>query len=319
MPRGNRNSNRATSRRKVITANGNSDTQRSVGVDERQNPPSSPIRTRHSSQPSLRQQQRHSKNQHRVRFSPLDQQQNKRLFGKKGKAEEIRINYPCHPSELSEEERSHIWYTKKELKRSRNDLKQAIQFLRQQLDAGVDLYFVGGQNEVNGGEKDSLKLAPSDKNILSDNITATTVPCSSSKGSKDDNENYEKDDFCLRGCERYYDLEMRQMVQKSLIYAVLDAQKQSTRNKKCSTKNSNKSSSTSSNKDTNNTRHIREVSESLSQSCKDLAAWHAMLNAYHCWGAKVGLKTPASIPPHRRNKKHQNSTSPSSIIGSLVE
>lgn len=76
----------------------------------------------------------------------------------------------------------------------------------------------------------------------------------------------EEEDLCFRGCERYYNLETRFMSQRTLIDAVLEAQAE-------------RSSST----------FLRQVSESLSHSCKDLARWHASLNAFHCWGLK-GLR-----------------------------
>ena len=75
------------------------------------------------------------------------------------------------------------------------------------------------------------------------------------------------DEVCMRGCERYYNLELRYLVQKTIVEAVLETQLMT--------------------KDWN---AIRKVSESFSDPGKDLAVWHATVNAYHCWGTS-GLKT----------------------------
>jgi len=78
------------------------------------------------------------------------------------------------------------------------------------------------------------------------------------------------ENVCMRGCERYFNLELRSILQKTMVEAVLHAQ--------TTTKDWNA---------------IRKVSESFSDSAKDMAVWHATINAYHCWGTSRLKRLPS--------------------------
>ncbi|GKZ01037.1 hypothetical protein MPSEU_001055100 [Mayamaea pseudoterrestris] len=86
---------------------------------------------------------------------------------------------------------------------------------------------------------------------------------------------------CATGCERYYSAENRFMGQKMMVESVVD----------------------------NNglpAEQLREISRNLSRPNREMALWHAKLNAIQCWGL-AGLKlkgvnaaAPASTRPSKR-------------------
>lgn len=98
--------------------------------------------------------------------------------------------------------------------------------------------------------------------------------------------------ICFRGCERYHSLETRYMAQKLVVDAVLDAQKECV----------------------DDPDALRRLSEEISQPGKDLAVWHATLNAFHCYGLSGTVDhshnqdaTTGVIGPSNSHRKHEGS------------
>jgi hypothetical protein len=75
----------------------------------------------------------------------------------------------------------------------------------------------------------------------------------------------EQNQLCVRGCERYYSSHGRSQIVQVFRRAVLDAQHHTRGEPNC----------------------LCQVSNILSQSNKELAAWHAKLNAADCWGQQL--------------------------------
>jgi hypothetical protein len=149
-----------------------------------------------------------------------------------GDAEVFRVD---HIHDLSMAERKERWYSKHDLSRHRSDMKRCI-----------------------------LALQRSKRSIQ-----ALANFSSSSNHRLDPNSNENNDnDECYIGCERYFDMEMRQMMQKTIIEAVLEAQEQGL----------------------SDSTLLRDVSMSFSESSVEIARWHATLNAFHCYGS-AGLKS----------------------------
>jgi len=125
--------------------------------------------------------------------------------------------------------------------------------------------------------------------------------------SDDDNVVDEEESICYRGCERYYSLETRFMTQRMHIDAILDAQKDTltiqtqkspvihTKELREGTPSFDSVSVNSSEDYESNSLFLREISETLSEACKDLAQWHGSLNAIHVYGLR-GTTMPSSQP-----------------------
>ena len=77
---------------------------------------------------------------------------------------------------------------------------------------------------------------------------------------------------CVTGCERYHSMESRFMAQRMVVDAVVE-------NKKMPSD------------------ELGELCRSLSQSSKELAAWHAKLVATQCWGLR-GSQTRSPVTTH---------------------
>jgi hypothetical protein len=83
--------------------------------------------------------------------------------------------------------------------------------------------------------------------------------------------------FCVRGCEKYFDLESRYKIRKVVTYKVLQFQKHHKKDLEA----------------------VRCFAEALSAECKDLAHYHGNLNAVHCWGSSTEEGAP---PPQPRQQ-----------------
>lgn len=68
--------------------------------------------------------------------------------------------------------------------------------------------------------------------------------------------------YCLRGCEKYFDLGSRFRIRQVIAERVLEFYKQTP----------------------NDPEALRAYAEALTSECADLAYWHGKLNALHCWG-----------------------------------
>ena len=75
----------------------------------------------------------------------------------------------------------------------------------------------------------------------------------------------EHDQLCIRGCKRYYSSSGRSQVVQDFRKAVLEAQNHTRGQPNC----------------------LGQISNILSQSNKELAAWYAKLNAADCWGQQL--------------------------------
>jgi hypothetical protein len=95
----------------------------------------------------------------------------------------------------------------------------------------------------------------------------------------DQKQQSEHSQLCIRGCERYYSSHGRSQVILHFRKAVLEAQNKG------------------------NANCLGQISNILSQSNKELAAWYAKLNAADCWGqqlpmvAEVLMVPPPPPPP----------------------
>jgi hypothetical protein len=86
--------------------------------------------------------------------------------------------------------------------------------------------------------------------------------CDKLQQQDEDEQLEEQDQLCFRGCERYYSSLGRSQVVQDFRQAVLEAQNHTRGQPNC----------------------LGQVSNILSQSNKELAAWYAKLNAADCWG-----------------------------------
>lgn len=75
----------------------------------------------------------------------------------------------------------------------------------------------------------------------------------------------EQHQLCIRGCERYYSSRGRSQVVQDFRQAVLEVQTHTRGQPNC----------------------LGQISNILSQSNKELAAWYAELNAADCWGQQL--------------------------------
>jgi len=164
-----------------------------------------------------------------------------KIFQTKSKEVARRPKHYEQPPPLTPQDREMLWYSKKELAVHRKDVRRTILFLRN--CGGVDL------------------------------LTEPEYKVDTLAGMSDTHE------ICFRGCERYFSLETRFMIQKTVVDAVLEAQE-----------------------NLEDELELRHLSESLSESCKELAAWHAKLNAVQCWGLR-GLR---SAEAHTKSKSNTN-------------
>jgi len=170
-----------------------------------------------------------------------------KIFQTKSKEVARRPKHYEQPPPLTPQDREMLWYSKKELAVHRKDVRRTILFLRN--CGGVDL------------------------------LTEPEYKVDTLAGMSDTHE------ICFRGCERYFSLETRFMIQKTVVDAVLEAQE-----------------------NLEDELELRHLSESLSESCKELAAWHAKLNAVQCWGLR-GLR---SAEAHTKTSFSSSSSSSSS-------
>lgn len=158
------------------------------------------------------------------------------------------------PPPLTPQDREMLWYNKKELAVHRKDVRRTILFLRN--CGGVDL------------------------------LTEPEYKVDTLAGMSDTHE------ICFRGCERYFSLETRFMIQKTVVDAVLEAQE-----------------------NLEDELELRHLSESLSESCKELAAWHAKLNAVQCWGLRglrsADAQTESKSSTNKRPKDKADATNKS--------
>jgi hypothetical protein len=101
----------------------------------------------------------------------------------------------------------------------------------------------------------------------------------------DQKQQSEHSQLCIRGCERYYSSHGRSQVILHFRKAVLEAQNHT------KGQDPNDSNSNSSNSDC-----LGQISNILSQSNKELAAWYAKLNAADCWGQQLPVPLVAEQP-----------------------
>jgi hypothetical protein len=81
--------------------------------------------------------------------------------------------------------------------------------------------------------------------------------------------------FCVRGCEKYFDLESRYKIRTVVTDKVLQFQKRHKRDLEA----------------------VRCFAEALSAECKDLAHYHGSLNAVHCYGGSTEEENPDETTP----------------------
>jgi hypothetical protein len=226
----------------------------------------------------------------RVRFSPVTEDVAERTSPKRDNDRQGQDQdqvLPQQPELTKRERKGLLWYSKRELAESRRDVKRTIIAIYEQ--GGIDLlhhstYFDQQLQEQdhNGGDQDT-NTDQQQQQLVSE----------------------QRDQLCIRGCERYYSSSGRSQVVQDFRTAVLEAQNHMPRGQP-------------------NTNCLGQISNILSQSNKELAAWYAKLNAADCWGheqqlAKEEQQQELQLPQQERKEQPPLEQSPSQSQSLLVK
>jgi hypothetical protein len=202
------------------------------------------------------------------------------------------------------------WYSKAEVQRQRHDVQKTIRSLRRHAhcpegSAHVLLASASSSSSTSCRINPSppLRSGTGDSEFgMSTSPGEDEEPPASVRSAPEksgNNEDEKDDDLCYRGCERYYSLETRFMAQKMVVDAVLDAQ---TRHRKGITSRKDvvgegdaKENDGGNTSNSSKEEALRRLSEEISKPGRELAQWHAALNAFQCYGfAGLALSTDAS-------------------------
>jgi hypothetical protein len=184
--------------------------------------------------------------------------------------------------------RQGLWYSKAEVQGQRHDVQKTIRSLRKHAhcpegSAHVLLSASSSSKSSCQNNKDpSLRSAGGD-DATTGGIASTIIGEATAAAAEDEGPSSVRsgDDVCYRGCERYYSLETRFMAQKMVVDAVLDAQ---ARHRTIAGGSDGENMKEEDGESSSKEEALRILSEGISKPGRELAHWHATLNAFQCYG-----------------------------------
>jgi hypothetical protein len=221
--------------------------------------------------------------------------------------------------------RQGLWYSKAEVQGQRHDVQKTIRSLRKHAhcpEGSAHVLLSSAPSSSSSCQNNrELPLRSSEGDHAPTRGIASTIVGESaaeeeeeegpsSVRSGDGSHEHENDAVCYRGCERYYSLETRFMAQKMVVDAVLDAQ---ARHRKTADGSDDEKTKE---EDYDKEEALRILSEGISKPGRELAHWHATLNAFQCYGfsglvvssaaaaADEGDRLPRSSSNVRSKQKH---------------
>jgi hypothetical protein len=223
----------------------------------------------------------------------------------------------------SSNDRQGLWYSKAEVQGQRHDVQKTIRSLRKHAhcpegSAHVLLSSASSSSSscqnnreppLRSSEGDDAPTRGIASTIIGDIAAKEEVEEGrTSVRSEDESKEH---DVCYRGCERYYSLETRFMAQKMVVDAVLDAQ---ARHRTIAGGSDDEKKEEDDDSGSSKEEALRILSEGISKPGRELAHWHATLNAFQCYGfSGMAVSSSAAaaaadegdrLPSRRSKQKH---------------
>jgi hypothetical protein len=250
--------------------------------------------------------------------------------GDDGKDRVVLVERGTEQVGSSNDDRQGLWYSKAEVQGQRHDVQKTIRSLRKHAhcpegSAHVLLSASSSSSSCQNNREPTPRSSEGDAPTrgLKSTVVGESVAeeeeveegRTSVRSGGDESKEQPNDDVCYRGCERYYSLETRFMAQKMVVDAVLDAQ---ARHRKMGLGVAAGGSEDEKKEEDgfkgSKEEALRILSEEISKPGRELAHWHATLNAFQCYGFSGLTVSSAStsaaankgdrLPRNRSKQKH---------------